>query len=286
MTPERSDEYRGKTVDAAINAALAALRVNLEQVDVEVVRPGSRGVLGIGAEDAIIRVTVKAPPVEKKETTVVVAPVPPEPKPRQEPRPRATRAPKPAPAPAAPEPVSEPAAEGHSRAASVASVASADKETAAAEQGSVILASLLEHMGLNASVEIIEQSALEAGEGDPALVLNIVGDDLGLLIGRQNEVLSALELITRLMVNQQAHMHSSFVVDVNGHRARRAEALRKLALRMAEQALESGRTMVLEPMPPSERRIIHMTLHENPAVTTQSVGEGDHRKVTIIPVKN
>ena len=289
MTPERSDEYRGKTVDAAINAALAVLRVNLEQVDVEVVRPGSRGVLGIGAEDAIIRVTVKAPPVEKKETTVVVAPAPPEPKPRQEPRPRATRAPKPAPAPAAPEPVSEPAAERHPRAASVASVtsaASADKETAAAEQGSVILASLLEHMGLNASVEIIKQSALEAGEGDPALVLNIVGDDLGVLIGRQNEVLSALELITRLMVNQQAHMHSSFVVDVNGYRARRAEALRKLALRMAEQALESGRTMVLEPMPPSERRIIHITLRENPAVTTQSVGEGDHRKVTIIPVKN
>ena len=283
MTPERSDEYRGKTVDAAINAALAALRVNLEQVDVEVVRPGSRGVLGIGAEDAIIRVTVKAPPVEKKETTAVVAPAPPEPKPRQEPRPRATRAPKPAPTPAAPEPVSEPAAERHPRAASVAS---ADKETAAAEQGSVILASLLEHMGLNASVEIINQSALEAGEGDPALVLNIIGDDLGLLIGRQNEVLSALELIARLMVNQQAHMHSSFVVDVNGYRARRAEALRKLALRMAEQALESGRTMVLEPMPPSERRIIHITLRENPAVTTQSVGEGDHRKVTIIPVKN
>jgi len=280
---DRSGEYRGKTVDAAINAALAALRVNLEQVDVEVVRPGSRGVLGIGAEDAIIRVTVKAPPVEKKETTVVVAPVPPEPKPRQEPRRRATRAPKPAPAPAAPEPVSEPAAEGHPRAASVAS---ADKETAAAEQGGVILASLLEHMGLNASVEIIKQSALEAGEGDPALVLNIIGDDLGVLIGRQNEVLSALELITRLMVNQQAHMHSSFVVDVNGYRARRAEALRKLALRMAEQALESGRTMVLEPMPPSERRIIHITLRENPAVTTQSGGEGDHRKVTIIPVKN
>jgi spoIIIJ-associated protein len=280
---DRSGEYRGKTVDAAINAALAALRVNLEQLDVEVVRPGSRGVLGIGAEDAIIRVTVKGQPEEKQDTTPVAAPAPPEPKPQRAPKTRVTRAPKPAPTPAAPELITAPVKEEPPRAASVAS---ADKEMAAAQQGSVILASLLEHMGLNASVEIIKQSALEAGEGDPALVLNVVGDDLGVLIGRQNEVLSALELITRLMVNQQAHMHSGFVVDVNGHRARRAEALRKLALRMAEQALESGRTMVLEPMPPSERRIIHITLRENPAVTTQSVGEGDHRKVTIIPVKN
>jgi spoIIIJ-associated protein len=283
---DRGGEYRGKTVDAAINAALAALRVSLEQVDVEVVRPGSRGVLGIGAEDAIIRVTVKAPPDEKEETPAAVAPASPEPKPRQEPKPRTTRAPKLAPTPAPSEPVVAPTGERPLRTPGGASTAGADKEMAAAEQGSVILSGLLEHMGLTASVEIIKQSPLEAGEGDPALVLNIVGDDLSVLIGRQNEVLAALELITRLMVNQQSHMHSSFVVDVNGYRARRAEALRKLALRMAEQALESGRTMVLEPMPPSERRIIHITLRENPAVTTQSVGEGDHRKVTIIPVKN
>jgi spoIIIJ-associated protein len=291
MSVERSGEYRGKTVDAAISTALAALRVNLEQVDIEIIRPGSRGVLGIGAEDAIIRVTVKPPPTAApkspdgdlrpppaKKTTEAVAPVAPAPKPEPQPaaapKPRTRRAPKPAVAAAAPEAETRPA------------VAGADKDAAVAEQGSVILTGLLQHMGLNARVEIIQQSELEAGDGAPVLVLNIIGDDLGVLIGRQNEVLSALEMITRLMVNQKTHMHSNFVVDVNGHRARRAEALRKLALRMAEQAVESGRTMVLEPMPPSERRIVHMTLRENPAVTTQSVGEDDHRKVTIIPVKS
>ena len=292
MSVERSGEYRGKTVDAAISAALTALRATREQVEIEVIRPGSRGMLGIGAEDAIIRVSVKAAPRPDPKPVVKAEPQPaaplaPKPEPAPEPRTqsassrsRSSRPPKPATPPAAPEPAVAAAQQSRSRSSA------GGKEATSAELGAEILTGLLERMGLRARVEIVEQSELEAGDGDPVMVLNIVGDDLGVLIGRQNEVMSALELITRLMVNQRAHTHSGFVVDVNGHRARRAEALQKLALRMAEQALESGRTMTLEPMPPSERRIVHMTLRENPAVTTQSVGEGDHRKVTIIPVKN
>ena len=248
--------------------------------------------LGIGAEDAIIRVSVKAAPRPDPKPIVKAEPqpaAPPAPKPEPAPEPRAqstssrsrsSRPPKPAAPPASPEPAVAAAQQSRPRSAA------GDKEATSAELGAEILTGLLERMGLRARVEIVEQSELEAGDGDAVMVLNIVGDDLGVLIGRQNEVMSALELVTRLMVNQRSHTHSGFVVDVNGHRARRAEALQKLALRMAEQALESGRTMTLEPMPPSERRIIHMTLRENPNVTTQSVGEGDHRKVTIVPVKN
>ena len=114
------------------------------------------------------------------------------------------------------------------------------------------------------------------------LVLNIVGDELGVLIGRQNETLSALEFVTRLMVNQQVRTRTNFVVDVNGYRAKRAESLRKLALRMADQVAESGRTVALEPMPPAERRIIHLALRDHPTVITQSIGEGDRRKVTVV----
>jgi spoIIIJ-associated protein len=150
-------------------------------------------------------------------------------------------------------------------------------------QGKDILQGLVDRMNLRAQVEVVPQSDAEAEEGDRVQVLNIVGEDLGVLIGRQNEVLSALELITRLMVNQRVHTRSDFVVDVNGYRAKRAESLRKLALRMADQAVESGRTAVLEPMPPAERRIIHLALRDHPKVTTQSVGEGDRRKVTIVP---
>ncbi len=289
MSVERSGEYRGKTVDAAISAALAALRATREQVEIEVIRPGSRGMLGIGAEDAIIRVSVKSAPrsepkpVAKVEPPPVATPQAPkpesasEPKAQPAPRARSARPPKPAPVESAVSPAAQ-----QSRPRS----SDSGKETSSAEVGAEILTDLLQHMGLRAHVEIVQQSELEAGDGEAVMVLNIVGDDLGVLIGRQNEVMSALELITRLMVNQQVHTHSGFVVDVNGYRARRAEALQKLALRMAEQALESGRTMTLEPMPPSERRIVHMTLRENPNVTTQSIGEGDHRKVTIVPVKH
>ena len=123
-------------------------------------------------------------------------------------------------------------------------------------------------------------------QDDRVPVLNIVGDDLGMLIGRQNETLSAMEFITRLAVNQQSHSRSQFTVDVNGYRAKRAEALRKLAFRMADQCAQSGRTVSLEPMPPAERRIIHMALRDHPKVITQSVGEGDRRKVTIVPKKD
>ena len=288
MSVERSGEYRGKTVDAAISAALTALRATREQVEIEVIRPGSRGMLGIGAEDAIIRVSVKAAPRPDPKPVARTEPqpaAPPAPKPETAPEPRAQSASSRSHSSRPPKPVAaEPA--GAAAQQSRPRSTTGDKEASSAELGAEILTGLLERMGLRARVEVVEQSELEAGDGDAVMVLNIVGDDLGVLIGRQNEVMSALELVTRLMVNQRSHTHSGFVVDVNGHRARRAEALQKLALRMAEQALESGRTMTLEPMPPSERRIVHMTLRENPKVTTQSVGEGDHRKVTIIPVKN
>jgi spoIIIJ-associated protein len=154
----------------------------------------------------------------------------------------------------------------------------------AAQKGREILAGLLERMNLKATVEVVPQSEAETDEEDEqVLVLNIEGDDLGVLIGRQNETLSALEYLTRLMVNQQVHMRSTFVVDVNGYRAKRAESLRRLALRMAEQVVQTGRMVALEPMPPAERRIIHIALREHPSVETESVGEGDRRKVTVIP---
>jgi len=198
------------------------------------------------------------------------------PAPRQEPRAASQNAPQVAQpvAPAAPE-IPAPTAD-----------TSDERVSAAAEKGRELLTGLLEHMNLNARVEIVPQSAAEIDDDEPALVLNIVGDNLGVLIGRQNETLSALEFVTRLMVNQQVRSRTSFVVDVNGYRAKRAESLRKLALRMADQATQSARTVALEPMPPAERRIIHLALREHPSVITQSVGEGDKRKVTIVPKKS
>jgi spoIIIJ-associated protein len=278
MTGEKGGEFRGKTVEAAVAAGLAVLRLTREDVEVEVVRPGSRGVLGIGAEDAVVRLSaIRSAPPEPRSAPRPSAP----PEPRPAPRPEPQAEPQPAPAPQA----IQPARPAEPRVAPDVAVASEERHTAAAEKGRELLAGMLERMNLRADVEIVPQSDAEVDDDEPALVLNIVGGDLGILIGRQNETLSALEFVTRLMVNQQVRTRTNFVVDVNGYRAKRAESLRKLALRMADQVGESGRTVALEPMPPAERRIIHLALREHPAVITQSVGEGDRRKVTIVPKK-
>jgi spoIIIJ-associated protein len=293
----QGEEYRGKTIESAVSAGLAALRVSRDQVEIEVVKAGSRGVLGIGAEDAVVRLSVlpgsgvvqqpeQAPAKAAKAKPMSEAERAPAEDRSQAPsktaRPRGD-----APAARRAERPPEPRAEEPSSAAQLspkgaAAGAGDDKAMAAVLQGKEILQGLLDRMNLRARVDVVPQSDAEADEGERVQVLNIVGDDLGVLIGRQNEVLSALELVTRLMVNQRVHARSDFIVDVNGYRAKRAESLQKLALRMADQVVETGRTAVLEPMPPAERRIIHLALRDHPKVTTQSVGEGDRRKVTIV----
>jgi spoIIIJ-associated protein len=290
MTAERSGEFRAKTVEAAIAAGLAALRLTREQVEVEIVRPGSRGVLGIGAEDAVVRLRAGSADRTSEPAMPTPAPVAVEPAPRAQPAASRVETPpvraQPEARPASPRAESAPAAKAArqetSRPARPAGPSGGPEREARAELGRQMLSGLLERMELAATVEVTQQSDAEAEEGDRVLVLNIVGEDLGVLIGRQNETLSALEFITRLMVNQQSHGRSDFVVDVNGYRAKRAEALRRLGLRTAEQVAQSGRTMALEPMPPAERRIIHLALRDHPKVFTQSVGEGDRRKVTVV----
>ncbi len=119
--------------------------------------------------------------------------------------------------------------------------------------------------------------------GERAIVLDVRGDDLGLLIGRKGETLAALQYITRLILSKQSGEGVDVVVDVQGHKRRREDQLRRMARRMADQAAQRQRVMTLEPMPANERRIVHIELRDHPAVRTESVGEGHSRKVTIIP---
>jgi spoIIIJ-associated protein len=291
MAADKSGEFRGKSVEAAISSGLAALGLTRDEVEVEIVRPGSRGLLGIGAEDAVVRLSAlsasSGEPVVRSEpaqapTQAPAAPTGPSQPSRPEPRPAQRSEPRQAPKPRS---APRPAAAGPAESAPILDTLTDPKERAAIEAGRDILAGLLQRMGLAAHVEIVPQSEAELDEDEPALVLNIVGDDLGVLIGRQSEVLSSLQFITRLMVNQQTRSRTNVIVDVNGYKAKRAESLRKLALRTADQVVQTGRTMSLEPMPPAERRIIHLTLRNHANVTTESVGEGSKRKVTVIPKK-
>jgi spoIIIJ-associated protein len=159
--------------------------------------------------------------------------------------------------------------------------AEAEKNTA--QVAKTVLLELLALLGID-EAQVTTRWAKAAGdEKDPPLVLDVRGPGADVLIGRRGKTIAALQRITRLVVGREVEGRVHLVVDVDGFKARREKSLRRLARRMAEQAISTDRTVVLEPMPPHERRIIHLVLRENPHVTTESVGDRDRRKVTIIP---
>lgn len=151
------------------------------------------------------------------------------------------------------------------------------------ELASRVLADIVRKMGFKARVETrIGHDMVGDEKEEPPLVLNVVGRDLGMLIGRKGENLAALQLITRLIVNKHLKRRANIVVDVENYKARRWRSLTRLAHKMADRVAKTRRPVALEPMPPYERRIIHLALRNHPVVTTRSVGEGDKRRVTII----
>jgi len=144
-----------------------------------------------------------------------------------------------------------------------------------------VMKKLLSAAGVTATATL--RSAQDPETGGP--IIDIGGDDSGLLIGRRGETLRALQFLVNLLVNKQLEKPVRVGVDVEQYRERRYKALRELALRVAERAASSGRTITLEPMPSAERRIVHLALADHPQVTTQSIGFGNSRKVAIIPKK-
>jgi len=161
-----------------------------------------------------------------------------------------------------------------------------EKGTDIAEAAKGVLEALLAQMGLVASVVCQTKPPVEAGkEGSPVIALDITGGDLGILIGRRGQTLVALQYVVRLILAHQVKARVPVVIDVEGYKQRRYEALQALALRVAEQVKARERAFALEPMPAYERRIIHLTLAGDPDVTTESTGEGEARKVVIAPKK-
>lgn len=162
----------------------------------------------------------------------------------------------------------------------VAAVASDAAPQDVAETAKQVLETLLRGMGIRSQVVIHR----DAPDNDaPEFVLDIVGADLGILIGRRGETLRDLEYLTRLVVANRTHSNERFMVDVEGYRTRRERVLRELAKRMADRVKQNRQPITLEAMPPNERRIVHIALKEHPSVKTQSIGEGDRRRVMILP---
>ena len=283
MKRGQSNEYTAKSVEAAVDEGLRQLGVSRDQIEVEVLQEGSRGILGIGASDALVRLTRKpsagAPESSSQDSSA-----------------------------ASTEAVAE-TAEGLDEPAEVASLAPdvelppTPEEADAPEQVSEfqpdiedqgdeddeeleglaydLLSEMLQNLGIEAEIEL---SWLDDPEdSDPPLNLNVVGDDLGILIGRNGETLASIQYLIRLMINQELRRWKNIIIDIDGYKQRRAEQLSQLAHRLADQVVASGRPVSLEPMPASERRLVHMALRNYEHVYTASTGEDNRRKVQILP---
>ena len=153
-------------------------------------------------------------------------------------------------------------------------------EGADAAAGLSAVSDLLGLLGVEARASI---RASGAGPDDAA-VIDVQGADAGLLIGRRGETLRALQFIVNAMLARGEEPLGPVVVDVEQYRRRREQELRRLAERTARRAVSTGRGVRLDPMPPADRRVIHLALAESSDVTTQSDGEGADRRVVVSPV--
>ena len=248
-----SVEVSAKSVDEAIDDALEELGLKRQQVEIEILSAGKPGLFGIGGEQARVRVTAL------EEGTA---------RPMAEPEEEGTA-----------RPMAETAMEG----AEPAEIEIKDVASPEVDLASDHLSQLLAFMEIDGEVSVRTPETPGDGLGRASAVLDVNGDDLGLLIGRRGTTLAALQYMINLMVSRKMGSRVLISLDIEQYRRRREDSLTGLAQRMADRVRKSGRSLTLEPMPAGERRIVHLALAEDSAVTTGSVGEGDGRKVVIYP---
>ncbi len=243
-------ESTGKSEEAAIEAALQKLGMDRDEVSVEVLERAKSGFLGIGSCPAKVKVTYEAPdepetPAPVEEAAPVAEPV------KEE---------KPAPAAEAEAPAAQPAA----------APAQGDK----AEQIDAFLTGLLSHMGAAAKpvIKMDENGTYQ---------VELVGQDLGGLIGRRGETLDAIQQLTGYAVNHGQSKRVRIHVDAEGYRAKREESLIRLAHKVAGKVVKYRRNVTLEPMNAYERHVIHTALQDTPDVTTYSIGTEPNRRTVV-----
>ncbi len=258
-------EFEARTVKEAIAMGLESLGLSQDDAIIEIVDEGRSGVFGMGTKEAVVRITPKSEiPVQPEESIAEMAAATESTVETEIVEESATAE--------QPEATVEPAPEVEAPA-----LDSEDEHVLAIS--AEFLQGVLQRMGLDAGVS----REMMIGEEEIVYRLNITGDDLGILIGRRAETLDALQYLTRLVVNQQTHRWYRIEVDVENYKQRREQSLQRLAQNMADRAVSEHRTIMLEPMPARERRLIHLALRDRDDVHTESIGEGDARKVTIIP---
>lgn len=305
----------GKTIDLAIQAALDQLSMDRDSVSVEVLENAKSGFLGIGAQPAKVKVSYEVPDEEPKpalssasrskprkeaaqsaDAPRVIAPA----APKQEPRVIAPAAPKQEPhviAPAAPQQLrperkprqdraprperrnDRPKQDRPAREPKPAAPVE-PKEYTPAEPGSMeekietFVKGLLEHMGSDAVPHAMKT-------GDDSYLVDLVGADLGILIGRRGETLDAIQHLTNYAVNRGQNKRARINVDAENYRTKREESLQRLAVKVAGKVVRYRRNITLEPMNAYERHVIHAALQDHPDVTTFSTGTEPNRRIVV-----
>ena len=282
-------ESSAKTIEEAISAGLEKLGVSISDVTIDVLEEGSKGLFGLfGSRQAKVRLTLKETEADPLEALTAAKPArsaapkaPEAPKPVKPAAPKAeapkaapvkpaapkAEAPKAKPAPKAPvQPIEKP----------VVTMIPADQvvEDSAPGRALAFLKELTHLMGVEVSIEV-------GTDAEGNVFANMTGDTLGILIGRRGETLDALQYLTSLKVNRGQEGYTRVTLDTENYRAKREEALTRLANRMANRAIKTGRKVSLEPMNPYERRILHSALQANEQVDTHSEGEEPNRHVVI-----
>ena len=276
MSDKNSAQASGATVEDAIQAAVAQLGVTRTDVTIDVIEQGSPGVLGIGKKEAVVRVSLLggSAPAPVAEPEVAAEPVA-ESEPEEVAAPAPKKAKKP---PKKKQPAVAKAESGSDSAETEQEHPTLEQEAEVAQE---IVSNLLELMEIPAEVNVEITDADDLGERIP--LVRIVGDDLSMLIGHRGKVLGDLQFLARSMASQQLEGRTTFAIDVDGYREKRTSNLVDLAQRTAEKAIKFGRPIALNPMPPHERRVIHMALRTDERVTTSSKGEGKRRRVRVAP---
>lgn len=270
----QSIESQGATVQEAVESGMRELGVSSpSQVMVEVVQEPDPGIMGEGARPAIVRLLYMGSRGDESVTSIIANPAAASPQ-------GGTQIVANPYDPSQDEGIVDEDKDEEADENRVAvSVEDASED---AQVSKIVLEELLSNMGFDVSVEILRADSTRRGESTH-WILNIEGKQINRLIGHRGETLSSLQYITRLIVSRRIQKRANIIVDAGNYKAKRSDRLRRLANRMADQALRQRRMVTLEPMPPHERRIIHLTLRKRDDVTTKSTGDGDKRKVTISP---
>ena len=282
----------GKTIDLAIESALAQLGLDRDSVSVQVLQQAKGGFLGLGAQPAKVQVTYEAPDEVPAAPKVALSSASRKPKPAAQ---KAPEAPKPAPKPEMPKapeapkqavpkpaeaPKQRPPKAPRQPKPEAPKAPAAPKEYAPAPEGSVeekierFIKGLLEHMDSNAVPHCWKESG-------STYRVDLVGEDLGYLIGRRGDTLDAIQHLCNYAVNRDVEGHIRVNVDAEAYRQKREESLRRYARKKAQQVLKARRRTTLEPMNAYERHVIHAALQDMENITTHSTGVEPNRCVVI-----